>query len=243
MNGDTEITSMEEKTCELMESLQYTIKPPKWMNKDNRMTQFYEKQFTLRNIMENKVSNSIPYMHKEDYLAFGQRVENPHGSDNAIYCGAIVNRDTGKKLGEFMYHGRTGKVDYFSMSECERQRTSKTPYFEITQIFMRPNDFDKLCKDVMGLSERTGRLQIRPLDEDEMIRVAEAYKEDLYVPSDAELHMLANQTMAHNYVSPTYMSELEQAMCDMKEVSKELHKEKAKAEAENDYGRTTRSPY
>lgn len=223
-----------EKATELMETLNYTLYPPKHLFR-NGGGLMYDTQTLLRNVVENKISMSIPYTKSEQYLVFGHICENPHGSDSAVYGGAIENAK-GEKLGDFLYHGRTGRVDYFSMKDIERQRTTPHEYFNIALVatkVMSPQVYERHCRDVMGLSNI--RLAdygtIRPLNEDEIERLAEVYSDKgYYIPNEEEKEGLLVQTMSHEYVSPAYMSDLEQSLTDMKETVAELKKEKAKAE-------------
>lgn len=251
MNGDTEITSMEEKVCELMTQLNSTIVPlSKDLAKiDDPNNSFYSPQYTIRQVLENKISGSIPENERDDYLTFGH-VSTKGGNDTAVYCGAIITKE-GKKCGEFMYHANTGKVDFFSREEIRNQMLMKKPYFDPIMVTMSSKDFTILCREGMGLDDGRGRIHLRPLGENEFERLAMCYTtvfgydvQEYYVPSEAELPQLLSEPMHQNYVSPVYMSGIEQKITDMKECLNEIKKEKEKAEENNDYGRLERkSPY
>lgn len=286
MNSDTNNTSMEEKACEMLEQLSYTLYPPERLQRAGFQPSFYDPQYTIRQVLENKVSSSIPMEKREEYLAFGHTGNG--GKDGAVYCGAIVT-ESGKKCGEFMYHSDTGKVDYFSMKEIERQRIEKTPYFDLKMVLMTPKDFTELCRKGMGLDDNRGRLHLRPLTEAEFERVAEIYTtitttvsitkeqaeelkekgeaewvhpiqengleptmddiewgydlQEYYVPSEADRPVLMEQPVQQNYISPVYMSGIEQKITDMKETLAEMKKEKERQE-DNDYAvPQRRTPY
>jgi len=320
MNGDTEITSMEEKACELMTQLNRTIVPlsKDLAKRDDPNNSFYSPQYTIRQVLENKISGSIPENEWDAYLTFGH-ISTKGGNDTAVYCGAIVTKE-GKKCGEFMYHANTGKVDFFSQEEIRNQMLMKKPYFDPVMVTMSAKDFTRLCREGMGLDDGRGRvhlrplteeefskqevkeiqeeqkdngspLNIRPLEENEFERLAMCYtavtvtayltkeafeslseeeKEKLliypqvgygleptmddiefgydvqeyYVPSEAERPQLLKEPMYQNYISPVYMSGIEQKITDMKECLNEIKKDKEKAEESNDYGRLERkTPY
>ena len=67
--------------------------------------------------------------------------------------------------------------------------------------------------------------------------------QEYYVPSEADRPVLMEQPVQQNYISPVYMSGIEQKITDMKETLAEMKKEKERQE-DNDYAvPQRRTPY
>ncbi len=233
MNGDTENSSKTEKACELMETLEYRHYPPKAMTNNGLMNRFYEIQHELRCYVSNVISGSIPMKERNDYLAFGCVCFNEHGSDSAIYGGVLEDKN-GRKLGAFLYHGRTGAVDYYNNAMLEKMRLEKSAYFDFTMVVTPPSTFNEMCKRVMNLREDSDRLYIRPLKESEkeLFLNCKEFADEYYIPNEEEKQGLLTETMNKEYVPLTFFDDVKENMDNISMEYRKYRKEKELKEEE-----------